>query len=177
MLHFDLDRHAFVGTAGVLPVPTQDECAVKFAMLLEGDCLGLGPKQAAAKFGFSEQRYFQLRHLLHAQGTQGLVSRKRGPKACSRRTHEVVRQIIRQRFLDPDASADVIAQKLRQTGFAISTRSVERTIEQFGLQKKTPSLPPPSGTTSGNPEVPVADPKPTLRSRQSGTRRPSTSGR
>jgi hypothetical protein len=52
------------------------------------------------------------------------------------RTEEVVRQVIRHRFLDPDASADVIAQKLRQTGFGVSTRSVERIIEQFGLQKK-----------------------------------------
>ena len=41
-----------------------------------------------------------------------------------------------------DASADVIAQKLRQAGFDISTRSVERVIEAYGLQKKTLSLPP-----------------------------------
>jgi hypothetical protein len=53
------------------------------------------------------------------------------------RTEEVVRQVIRHRFLDPDASADVIAQKLRQTGYAVSTRSVERIIEQAGLPKKT----------------------------------------
>ena len=37
--------------------------------------------------------------------------------------------------------ADVIAQKLRQTGFPISTRSVERVIGDFGLQKKTLSMP------------------------------------
>jgi len=36
-----------------------------------------------------------------------------------------------------DASTDVIAQKLRQAGWVISTRSVERTIAYFGLQKKT----------------------------------------
>ena len=67
---------------------------------------------------------------------------KRGPKTNSVRTDEVERQVIRHRFLDPDASADIIAQKLRQAGFAISTRSVERVIEKYGLQKKTPSLPP-----------------------------------
>ena len=43
---------------------------------------------------------------------------------------------------DPDASADIIAQKMRQAGFPVSTRSVERVIEKYGLQKKTPSLPP-----------------------------------
>ena len=42
-----------------------------------------------------------------------------------------------QRFLDPQASTAVIAQKLRQTGLPISNRSVERVIAEFGLQKKT----------------------------------------
>jgi hypothetical protein len=50
--------------------------------------------------------------------------------------------VIRHRFLDPEASAGVIAQKLRQTGFVISTRSVERAIADFGLQKQTLSVPP-----------------------------------
>src|SRR4029077_2723078 len=56
------------------------------------------------------------------------------------RTQEVTRQVIRHRFLDPDATAEVIAQKIRQTGLKISTRSGERVIEKFGLQKKTSSL-------------------------------------
>ena len=45
--------------------------------------------------------------------------------------------MIRHRFLDPDASAEVIAQKLCQSGWEISIRSVQRVIEEFGLQKKT----------------------------------------
>ncbi len=133
-----------VGSTGSLSVPENDEIARKLAMLIEGDCEGLGPNAAAAKFGLSRQRYFQLRHLLYTQGAQALLSQKRGPKTNYRRTHEVVRQVIRYRFLDPDASVAVIAQKLRQTGLPISTRSVERIIEQFGLQKKTSSLPPPA---------------------------------
>ena len=59
-----------------------------------------------------------------------------------KRTEEVVRQIIRHRFLDPDASARVIAQKLRQCDWEISTRSVQRVISQFGLQKRTPLVSP-----------------------------------
>src|SRR5207253_7224771 len=35
-----------------------------------------------------------------------------------------------------DASAEVIAQKLRQSGLLISTRSIARVIAEFGLQKK-----------------------------------------
>jgi hypothetical protein len=85
----------------------------------------------------SRSRYFQLLKLFEEQGFAALLPQKRGPKAPHIRTDEVVRQVIRHRFLDPDASADVIAQKLRQAGFAVSTRSVERVIADYGLQKKT----------------------------------------
>ena len=40
-------------------------------------------------------------------------------------------------------TAEVIAQKLRQAGFQASTRSVERVIAEYGLQKKTLQVPPP----------------------------------
>jgi hypothetical protein len=51
-----------------------------------------------------------------------------------------VRQIIRYRFLDPQMSLEVIAQKLNQNGCPIAIRSVERVISEYGLQKKTPSV-------------------------------------
>jgi transposase len=141
MAHFNLELQQLVGSAGSLPVPADDEITRKLAMLLEGECEGLGPVQAARKFGFSKQRYFQLRQAFTDRGALALHSHKRGPKRPSRRTDEVVRQVIRHRFLDPEAFAAVIAQKLRQAGWTISTRSVERVIEHFGLQKKPSSLP------------------------------------
>ena len=95
-----------------------------------------GPTQAARKFGYTKQRYFQLLERFEAQGALALQSKARGPKTNYRRTEEMVRQIIRHRFLDPDASAEVIAQKLQQTHHLISIRSVERVISDFGLQKK-----------------------------------------
>jgi hypothetical protein len=110
-------------------------------MLIEGECEGLGPLQAAAKFGFSKQRYFQLRTAFAEHGAAALQSLKRGPKTHYRRTAEVVRQVIRHRFLDSEASPEVIAQKLCQSGWEISIRSVQRVIEEYGLQKKTLSVP------------------------------------
>jgi hypothetical protein len=137
MAQFDLKSQAIVGTGGALPVPKDDEVTRKLAMLIEGECEGLGPLRAAAKFGFSKQRYFQLRAAFTELGAASLQSRKRGPKTHYRRTAEVVRQVIRHRFLDPDASAEVIAQKLAQSQWEVSIRSVQRVIEEFGLQKKT----------------------------------------
>jgi arginine repressor len=70
-------------------------------------------------------------------GSRGLIPKKTGPKKNYVRTDSVVAQIIRHRFLDPDAKAEVIAQKLKQTGVRVSQRTVERTITEYGLQKKT----------------------------------------
>ena len=140
MAQFDLENHALVGTGGLLSVRADDEITRKLAMLIEGECEGLGPLQAAKKFGFSKQRYFQLRAAFDELGAQALQSQRRGPKTHYRRTAEVVRQVIRHRFLDSEASAEVIAQKLTQSGWEISIRSVQRVIEEFGLQKKTLSM-------------------------------------
>lgn len=137
MARFDFKKQALVGPSGRLPVRKTDEITRKLSMLIEGECEGLGPIKAAEKFGFSKQRYFQLRSAFAELGAQALQSHKRGPKTHYRRTAEVVRQIIRHRFLDPQASVEVIAQKLSQSGWEISIRSVQRVIEEFGLQKKT----------------------------------------
>ena len=136
MLIFDQDAAAFRGPQGTLAVRADDEIATKLAMLLEGECEGLGAKAAAEKYGYSRQRYYQIRQAFNRRGTRALRSAKRGPKTHYRRTAEAVRQVIRHRFLDPDASAAVIAQKLTQSGFQISQRSVERILEEYGLQKK-----------------------------------------
>jgi transposase len=137
MAQFDLQNHRVIGEGGALSVPENDEITRKLSMLIEGECEGLGAKRAAEKFGFSKQRYFQLRSAFAEQGALALLSQRRGPKTNYRRTGELVRQVIRHRFLDPDASTDVISQKLRQSGFVISARSVRRVIEEYGLQKKT----------------------------------------
>lgn len=128
------------GSKGSLPVREDDEITFKLAMLFEGQCEGLGPVKAAKKFGYTRQRYYQILHQYEEQGAEGLKSLKTGPKRNYRRTDEVVRQVIRYRFLDPNMSAEVIAQKLNQNGHPISIRSVERVITEYGLQKKTASI-------------------------------------
>ncbi len=141
-MQFDIPARRISGPAGELPVLPDDLVVARLAMLIEGQCEGLGAAKAAEKLSLSKQRYFQLLKLYREHGSAGLLGHKPGPKHKYVRTDEVVRQVIRQRFLDPEATVDVIAQKLRQAGFAISVRSVVRVIEDYGLQKKTLSLPP-----------------------------------
>ena len=142
-MFYDLETQSLVGERGALNLSEGDEVTLKLVMLIEGECEGLGPTQAARKYGFSKARYFQLKLAYLEHGAMGLKSKPRGPKTLYRRTGELIRQVIRYRFLDPEASAEVIAQKLRQTGFVISIRSVERVIADYGLQKKTLPVPSP----------------------------------
>ncbi len=130
------DLH-FTGPGGSLAIHPDDEISRRLAMLLAGECEGVGATEAARRFEFSRQRYYQLRSLFLKHGASALAPETRGPKSDYRRTDQAIRLVIRLRFLDPEASADVIAQKLRQLGHAISTRSVERIVADYGLQKKT----------------------------------------
>jgi transposase len=137
MIAFTENTPHLIGPAGSLAVLPGDEITLKLAMLIEGECEGCGPTKAASKFGYSKARYFQLLKLFEERGALALQSQRTGPKGNYRRTDEIVRQIIRHRFLDPESSAEVIAQKLNQTDHSLSVRSIERVIADYGLQKKT----------------------------------------
>lgn len=131
------DGWVLVGPEGRLMVPEQDDITPKLAMLFEAQCEGNSVSEIVKKFGYSKQRYYQLLHLYQEKGAGALQNQKRGPKSNYRRTGENIRQIIRHRFLDSNASPEVIAQKMRQSDIQISIRSVERVIQDYGLQKKT----------------------------------------
>ena len=119
-----------------LGIKVDDKAALKFLLLIEGT-YGIGVKKSLEKYQYTEQRYYQLKKDFMEKGSKGLIDQKRGPKDRHIRKKQVDMQIIRMRFLDPKAGATVIAQKLNQTGIKISQRSVERTITEYGLQKKT----------------------------------------
>lgn len=116
-------------------IDKKDSLCKKLAMLIEGHCT-IGVQSALQKYGYTEQRYYQLLRKYEQGGSQALLDKKPGSDKQPVRTRETLNQIIRLRFLDPFASADIIAQKLNQIGHKVSKRSVERTITEYGLQKK-----------------------------------------
>jgi len=116
-------------------IDPQDSLTMKLSMLFEGHCT-IGVKDAIEKYDYTEQRYYQLLNKYLEGGSEALIDKKPGSDKQSVRTKDAVNQIIRLRFLDPFASADVISQKLNQIGYKVSKRSVERTITDYGLQKK-----------------------------------------
>lgn len=153
MLEFQDGTPVLRGDHGTLRLLQDDVITVRLAMLYEGECQGLGATKAAAKYGVSRARYYQLLEAYKAGGAVALQASKRGPTKPSRRTDELVRQVIRLRFLDPDASVQVIAQKLRQCGFDVSDRTVWRVIEEIGIQKKTLCVQPQANDSTEDPDT------------------------
>ena len=141
-MRLELPERRIIGPAGELIFPPDDLITPRVMMLLEGECEGLGAAAAALKHGVTKQRYYQVLKDFKDGGASAIQPKRRGPKTNYVRTDEVEKQVIRHRFLDPDATVDIITQKLCQAGFPVSVRSVVRVIEEYGLQKKTLSLPP-----------------------------------
>src|SRR5882672_4568545 len=135
-LRFNPASKRLTGPAGSLAIAPGDALARRFLMILEGQCLQQNIVTIVEKYGYCRQRYYQLLEAFQDGGVAALQPKKTGPKSNYRRTEQVVRQVLRYLFLDTDASAEVVAQKLRQTHFSISLRSVRRIIADYGLQKK-----------------------------------------
>lgn len=121
--------------AQALNLREDDVVSKKMLMLVEG-ASGLGPRKAAQKYGYSEQRYHQLLKAFKAEGSVALANKKPGPKTQPVRTELVKNLVIRYKFLDPAQSPEVIAQRLGQEGHKISRSSVRRILCEYGLEKK-----------------------------------------
>lgn len=179
-LHFDPKADQLTGPAGTMAIAPNDALARRFLMLLEGQCLEQNVLAVAQKYGYCRQRYYQLLAAFHHGGLPALQPKKTGPKSNYRRTDQAVRQILRYLFLDPEASPEVVAQKLRQTHFPISLRSVQRVIADYGLQKKTlraESRPETAPGARGGAKHSGPPPGSRRRSPQRRTGGPSTAGR
>ena len=142
-MRLELPERRIVGPAGELIFPPDDVITPRLIMLIEGQCEGLGAAEAAAQARPQQAAIFSsCSNSIVNREAQDSKATSPAPNATMSAPTRSIRQVIRHRFLDPDASVDVIAQKLRQAGFPVSTRSVDRVIEEYGLQKKTLSLPP-----------------------------------
>jgi len=121
-----------------LEITDQDPLLWKLSMIMEAVHNPDKPiEEIASKYGYTRGHFYEIVKKLKKEGPKAFIEKKStGPKTNYRRTEELTRQVIQHRFLDPDASCEVIAQKLKQTGYNVSQRSVERVVNQYGLQKR-----------------------------------------
>lgn len=122
---------------GTLNIQAEDEVALKLALLFEGLHREGSLEAVTTKYGYTREYFYELLDRFNRQGSAGLCARKTGPKTARVRNQAVVKRIILHRFQDPEVSVAVIAQRLRQQGYRVTIRSIERTITEYGLQKKT----------------------------------------
>ena len=132
----DIPSKTFYGNIE-LSVSAHDPVAWKLSMLLGAAKSKTGKiEDIARQYGYSREHFYVIKKAYDLEGTKGLMNKPAGPKTDYVRTDRVKKQVIRHRFLDPEANSEVIAQKMQQSGISISQRSVERTINEYGLQKK-----------------------------------------
>jgi len=122
-----------------LTVSPKDPVAWKLLMLFEAASSTHTSERIediAHKYGYTREHFYVIKKAFEKEGSKGLIDKPQGPKRNYRLTKDTEKQIIRHRFLDPEASSEVITQKMQQAGYKISQRSVERAINEWGLQKK-----------------------------------------
>ncbi len=125
--------HEIRGPGGVLPLRPQDEAAVDLVMLIEGETSGRALDEVLQEYGRSRSTYYEKLRRFRESGLEGLLTRPPGPRGPWRRPVEVLRFIVTTRLRHPERAASEIAQDLARRGHAVSVRSVERTLTQFGL--------------------------------------------
>lgn len=128
-------RHEIRGPGGTLPLRPEDEAALDLAMLIEGETSGKPLELVLEEYGRSRSTYYEKLRRFREGGLEGLLARPPGPRNAWRRPLEVVRFIVTERLRSPDVGAAAIAEELGRRGHAVSVRSVERTLTQFGLTR------------------------------------------
>ncbi len=144
--------HELRGPGGVLPLRAEDEPALDLIMLVDGETSGRPLDDVLRQYGRSRSTYYEKLRRFRDGGLEGLLLRPPGPRSPWRRPLEVVRFIVTTRLRNPERSASVIADDLTRLGHAVSVRSVERTLTQFGLTRRVHrASPPPEGTEPERP--------------------------
>ena len=125
----------------MLPLRHDDEASTDLLMLIDGETSGRPLDDVLTEFGRSRSTYYEKLRRFRELGVEGLLMRPPGPRTSWRRPLEVVRFIVRARLNDPNRSAALIAGDLLRHGHAVSVRSVERTLTQFGLTRGPSRVP------------------------------------
>ena len=135
MAQFDLKKHALVGPGGSLEVPAGTRSPRSWRCSSKASAKA-GPPTSREEVQLQQATLFPTPRWGPRKGGDRIAESETWPQNQLPSDTQLVRQVIRHRLLDPDASPEVIAQKLVQSGWTISIRSVERVLADYTLQKK-----------------------------------------
>lgn len=130
---------SFQGPAGSLAVPATDAAGRDVAMLVAGETSGRPIEEVLAEFGCSLEGYEERLRTFREKGLAGLLAASAGARERSR-PQDIVRFIVTARLRDPKRAPVEISADLARLGFRVSVRSVERTLQGFGLFRRVRAL-------------------------------------
>jgi transposase len=108
---------------------SDDALQVKYEMLRRVARDGRSVTQAAKDFGFSRRHFYALQQQFAAQGFQGLVPKKRGPRGAHKLTADIVDFIDKAWEEIPCPKAAEIARRVHNHfGLSVHPRSIEKTL-------------------------------------------------
>jgi transposase len=111
-----------------------DALQVKYEMLRRVERDGYSVSQAVKDFGCSRRHFYALQHQFAAQGFQGLVPKKRGPKGAHKLTDAIVDCLDKAREDLPCPKAAELARRVHEHfGLSVHPRSIEKA---FARKKK-----------------------------------------
>jgi transposase len=137
----DQVQHPLFGT-GVF-FDARDLLQVKYEALraLEAEARPLS--QVARDFGLSRPTVYEAKSLFAAQGLDGLVPRKAGPKTAHKFTPEVLAFVQTTRAEQPVISAEQLARQVKQRfRVTVHPRSIERALVRHQEKRGRPNPPP-----------------------------------
>ena len=109
----------------------RDVVQVKYEMLRRVHAEGWPVNRAAETFGFSRPSFYNTLKAFQSEGIEGLVPKKRGPKAAHKLSGEVMRFVHELLEAQPSLPVTIIAQRIGQRfQCSVHPRSIERALKR-----------------------------------------------
>ena len=117
----------------------QDKVQVKYEMLRAHAVDGESVTEAAERFGYSRESFYQSHKRLRRDGLVGLADRKKGRQGPEKLTPEILEFLGERKSQEPTLSgARLAALVQKRYGVSLHRRTVERALPPGGArQKKT----------------------------------------
>jgi len=108
----------------------QDLLQLKYETLRAMEAENCSIAKAARQFGLSRPTIYEAQTQFQQQGLQGLLPRKRGPKAAHKLTDEILQYLQEQAAAEPQAKTEELARRaLQRYAVKLHPRTVQKALK------------------------------------------------
>ena len=120
----------------------RDLIQVRYEMVRRFRINGHAATEVARSFGVSRQSLYLLAQVFLDRGLSGLFPSKRGPKAASKCTDDVVAFVQARLAESPCLSTDELLRDVQQRlGIHLHRRTLQRRLNRLGKKRRRPTRP------------------------------------